>query len=52
MPGALEVNVLPIREVQRRYAAWALEKLGGHKARTADALGVDAKTLAKWLKAE
>jgi two-component system response regulator HydG len=52
MPGALEESVLPIREVQRRYAAWALEKLGGHKARTADALGVDAKTLAKWLKAD
>jgi two-component system response regulator HydG len=52
MPGALEESVLPIREVQRRYAAWALEKLGGHKARTADALGVDAKTLAKWLKGE
>jgi two-component system response regulator HydG len=52
MPGALEETVLPIREVQRRYAAWALEKLGGHKARTADALGVDAKTLAKWLKGE
>lgn len=52
MPGALETRVLPIREVQRRYAAWALEKLGGHKARTAEALGVDAKTLAKWLKGE
>jgi len=35
--------------VQRRYAAWALERFGGHKARTAEALGVDVKTLAKWL---
>ncbi len=52
MPGALETHVLPIREVQRRYAAWALEVLGGHKARTAEALGVDAKTLTKWLKGE
>ena len=43
---------LPIREVQRRYAAWALETLGGHKARTAEALGVDMKTLAKWLGSE
>lgn len=44
--------VLPIREVQRRYAAWALETLGGHKARTAEALDVDKKTLAKWLSEE
>jgi two-component system response regulator HydG len=52
MPIALEGGVLPIREVQRRYAAWALEKLGGHKARTAEALGIDTKTLAKWLSTE
>ncbi len=51
LPSGLEGAVLPIREVQRRYAAWALERLGGHKARTAEALGVDTKTLAKWLAA-
>jgi two-component system response regulator HydG len=49
LPSGLEGAVLPIREVQRRYAAWALERLGGHKARTAEALDVDTKTLAKWL---
>jgi two-component system response regulator HydG len=49
VPSLAAEGVLPIREVQRRYAAWALEKLGGHKTRTAEALGVDAKTLAKWL---
>jgi len=49
LPAGLESGVLPIREVQRRYAAWALERLGGHKARTAEALDVDTKTLAKWL---
>jgi two-component system response regulator HydG len=49
LPAGLEGAVLPIREVQRRYAAWALERLGGHKARTAEALDVDTKTLAKWL---
>jgi two-component system response regulator HydG len=49
MPASLDEGVMPIREVQRRYAAWALEKLGGHKTRTAEALDVDAKTLAKWL---
>ncbi|MFO0586792.1 MAG: sigma-54 dependent transcriptional regulator [Polyangiaceae bacterium] len=41
--------VLPIREVQRRYAAWALQTLGGHRTRTAAMLGVDLKTLSKWL---
>jgi len=52
LPGAIGGAVLPIREVQRRYAAWALETLGGHKARTAEALEVDKKTLAKWLGSE
>jgi len=47
-PG-LPGEILPIRAVQRRYAAWALEQLGGHRGRTAERLGVDAKTLAKWL---
>jgi two-component system response regulator HydG len=42
-------DVLPIREVQRRYAAWALDQLGGHRTRTAERLDVDLKTLAKWL---
>jgi two-component system response regulator HydG len=49
LPAPLDGGVLPIREVQRRYAAWALEKMGGRKTRTAEALGVDGKTLAKWL---
>lgn len=49
MPASFDEGVLPIREMQRRYATWALEKLGGHKRRTAEALGVDAKTLLKWL---
>ena len=52
LPVVLEGPVLGIREVQRSYAAWALDKLGGHKARTAEALGIDVKTLSKWLSAE
>jgi two-component system response regulator HydG len=52
VPVALEGPIMGIRDVQRRYAAWALEKLGGHKARTAEALGIDTKTLAKWLSSE
>jgi hypothetical protein len=49
-PVRLDGRVLPIRDVQRRYARWALERLGGHKTRTAESLGVDMKTLAKWLR--
>lgn len=41
--------MIPVRELQRRYAAWALEQTGGHRGRTAERLGIDAKTLAKWL---
>ncbi len=42
-------RVMPIRELQRRYAAWALERLGGAKMATCEALGIDSKTLGKWL---
>ena len=41
--------VVPLAEVQRRYAAWALEQLGGRKMVTAEKLDVDRKTLAKLL---
>jgi two-component system response regulator HydG len=42
-------EIVPMREAQRRYAAWAYERLGGRKLQTADKLGVDHKTLSKWL---
>jgi two-component system response regulator HydG len=42
-------SVIPVRELQKRYAAWALERLGGRKMVTCEKLGIDAKTLAKWL---
>jgi len=38
-----------MRELQRRYARWAFDQLGGHKTRAADKLGIDIKTLNKWL---
>jgi two-component system response regulator HydG len=41
--------VLPMREMQRRYAAWAYERLGGRKLLTAEKLGIDDKTLTSWL---
>jgi DNA-binding NtrC family response regulator len=49
LPAAIGGTVIPIREVQRRYTAWAFESLGGQKARTAEALEIDIKTLSKWL---
>lgn len=48
--GAIfEGAVLPMRELQRRYAAWALSQLGGNKRRTAEMLDMDHKTLSKLL---
>lgn len=41
--------VLPMREIQRRYAAWAFEQLRGQRLVTAERLGIDVKTLRKWL---
>lgn len=45
-------EVLPMRELQRRYAAWALCQLGGNKRRTAERLDLDYKTLTKLLAEE
>lgn len=52
LPPVFDGAILPVREVQRRYAAWALEQLGGNKTRAAERLGVDVKTLSKWLTQE
>jgi len=42
-------QVLPLREVQRRYARWAFEELQRARSRTAERLDVDPKTLDKLL---
>jgi two-component system response regulator HydG len=42
-------DVIPMRELQRRYAAWAYDQLGARKLLTAEKLEVDVKTLGKWL---
>jgi two-component system response regulator HydG len=44
--------VLPLREMQRQYVAWAHDKLGARKMLTAEALGIDDKTLTRWLTRE
>jgi two-component system response regulator HydG len=41
--------VRPMAEIERRYAVWALGQTGGHRGQTAEKLGVDPKTLRKWL---
>ncbi len=48
-PLAFGGEILPLRELERRYAAWALAQTGGHRGKTAEKLGVDPKTLRKWL---
>ena len=48
-PAPFGDQVLPLREIQRRYARWAVAQHGGVKAHAARALEVDIKTLAKLL---
>ncbi len=49
LPPIFDGAIVPIRDVERRYAAWALEQMAGNRTLTAERLGVDRKTLAKWL---
>ena len=51
IPGGVRFagEVVPFRELQRRYAAWAYEQLDGRKVLTAEKLGVEFKTLSRWL---
>jgi two-component system response regulator HydG len=49
LPPVFDGAIVPIREVERRYAVWALEQMAGNKTRTAERLDIDVKTLAKWL---
>jgi two-component system response regulator HydG len=45
-------EVIPVRELQRRYVAWAFERCAGRKMITCEKLGIDSKTLARWLSSE
>jgi two-component system response regulator HydG len=51
-PITFQGEIVPIREMQRRYAAWVFDALGGRRMVTAEKLGVDIKTLGRLLKAE
>ena len=50
-PRELEFTgpVLPLGDLARRYAAWALQRLEGRRMLAAEKLGIDRKTLAKLL---
>jgi two-component system response regulator HydG len=48
-PTPFSGPVVPIREVQRRYTAWAFQQLEGRRMATAEKLGIDDKTLSRWL---
>jgi two-component system response regulator HydG len=37
--------LMPMRELQRRYAAYVLDRMGGSRGKTAERLGIDPKTL-------
>jgi two-component system response regulator HydG len=45
-------DIVPLREMQRRYASWVFEALGARRMLTAERLEIDVKTLARLLKAE
>jgi len=51
LPGALSfgAQVMPMRDLQRQYAAWALTQHAGHKRETCEALDIDLKTLNRLL---
>jgi two-component system response regulator HydG len=42
-------EVVPLRELTRQYVAWAYERCGNNKKVTCEALGIDFKTLVRWL---
>jgi two-component system response regulator HydG len=48
-PNTPFTEVIPARELLHRYALWALERLGSNKTRTAGQLGIETKTLNRWL---
>jgi two-component system response regulator HydG len=41
--------IVPLFEMNRRYARWALDQLGGRKVATAEKLEIDRRTLARFI---
>jgi two-component system, NtrC family, response regulator HydG len=48
-PAEFQGPIVAMRELERRYAVWAVAQTGGHRGKAAEQLGVDPKTLRKWL---
>jgi two-component system response regulator HydG len=46
---AFQGEIMPMRELERRYALWAVGQTGGHRGKAAEKLEIDPKTLRKWL---
>jgi two-component system response regulator HydG len=42
-------EVVTVRELHHLYATWALARIAGNRSRAAERLGIDLKTLRKWL---
>jgi two-component system response regulator HydG len=42
-------EIITLRELQRRYTAWAVGQTGGHRGKAAEKLEIDPKTLRKLL---
>ncbi|MBX5481928.1 MAG: sigma-54-dependent Fis family transcriptional regulator [Myxococcaceae bacterium] len=38
-------QIVPLRQLEREYIAWAVAKCGGNKTRAADLLGIDVSTI-------
>jgi two-component system response regulator HydG len=48
-PFEFRGDISTLRELDRRYAVWAVAQTGGHRGKAAEKLGVDPKTLRKLL---
>ena len=47
--AAFQGAIIPLRELDRRYTAWAVGQTGGHRGKAAEKLAIDPKTLRKLL---
>jgi len=47
--AAFQGEIVPLRELERRYTAWAVGQTGGHRGKAAEKLEIDPKTLRKLL---
>ena len=47
--AAFQGEIIALRELDRRYTAWAVGQTGGHRGKAAEKLGIDPKTLRKLL---